>query len=161
MNKNLGIVLVLTVLLISGCTSPLDELVEIEEIEENNFIHSEWTDESNKTYNESEAIISLEYNRASTIKINGNSTMIDKLIVVMIPDDMESRGYTGTYTETWTCINSNMLIGDNEIVTIRTKTHAYIFANETISQELYGMVNEYYHPAMYRTKIEVEGIDFR
>lgn len=125
------------------------------------FIPSNWTDTSRETYNDSEAIISLKYNKANTIVINGKSTDAHKLVIVMIPDDMEFRGYSGNYTEIWTYINKDVLIGNKEETKPLTKNIVYIFANESICEEMRDMANVNYHSSLYQFKMEIVGVDFR
>ena len=125
------------------------------------FIPSNWTNESRETYNDSEAIVSLNYNQANTIVINGKGTDAQKLVIVILPDNMEFRGYSGTYTEIWTYTNNDVLIGDKEETKTLTKNIVYIFANESICERMYEMTNVNHHPSLYPFKMEIVGIDFR
>lgn len=118
-----------------------------------------WTDELLQTYKESEKIELLKYWPISGFTINDENIMIERLVIVVIPDRMENRGSFSSYLKTMTSENEGILIGDrNESLQYHSPV-AYVFTNMSVSKALYDRHKEFDEPGITGQEIEVMCID--
>lgn len=153
---------ILTALLISVVFTVLYGAVfksELEVNEKQGLVPGTWTSELVKTYNDSDSIEMLEYSPFEGIVINGNCTAVKKLVIVAIPDWMESKGSFGTFirVESWT--DENVFIGNSTKSFEMELPVAYVFTNISVSNDLYNRYTEYQHPAITIEMTEIIGID--
>ena len=137
------------------------------------FIPGGWTPELKQIYNESEPIEFLEYssfaglvikNNSFTFEeynviINNESLLIDELVILMIPDGVESRASLTTHIHTDIWEDMNVVIGNKMKISEREVVTAYVFIDMNVSNALYDQYEETNHPALSYNTIEVRGID--
>ena len=124
-----------------------------------NLVNGTWTPELVMTYNDSEPIEFLEYSPFKGVVINGEYIVIKRLVIVVIPEWMESRGSFGNYTYTETWDDKNVLIGNSTKSFQKEQRVAYVFTDMNVSNDLYDRYAEYYHPAITIDMTEVIVID--
>ena len=132
---------------------------DLDERDKARFIPGGWTPELKNVYNNSDPIEFMEFRPFSGILINNKSVPIDELVIIMIPEGVESRAsfITRSYTDTWK--DENVLIGNNIKSTETYVIIAYIFADMNVSNALYDRHEEFNHPSMTYNEIKVWGID--
>jgi len=132
---------------------------ELDERDRNDFIPGTWTLEFVQAYNNSEPIEFLEYRFPGEVRINNESRLVRKLVIIAIPDDMENRASFGVQTFNRTWEDGNIIVG-NSTKTITSELNvAYVFADMTVSNALYNRYKNFDHPAMGPSDIEVICVD--
>ena len=137
------------------------------------FIPGGWTPELMQIYNDSESIESLEYSPFTglvikndslmfeefNVIINNESSLINELVILMIPEGVESRAslITHTYTDIWE--DKNVVVGNKMKISEREVVTAYVFADMNVSNDLYDRHEETNYYVLTCDVIEVRGID--
>ena len=133
--------------------------LEVNEKQGLNLVPGTWTPELVKTYNDSDPIEFLEYRSFKGIVINDNCTAVKKLVIVAIPDWMESRGSFGTFIRVETWNDRNVFIGNSTKSLEKELPVAYVFTNISVSDTLYNRYTEYQHPGTTIEMTEIIGLD--
>ena len=123
------------------------------------FVPGGWTPELMQIYNDSEPIELMEFRPFSGILINNKSVLINELVILMIPEGVESRASFITRSHTIVWEDENVIIGNSTKSLETDEIIAYIFADMNVSNALYDRHEEFNHPALCYDKIEVRGID--
>lgn len=154
MNKNIAmIVLVFAIILASGCTEDEDEydpdygyiITDYKSYApDKTFTPQNWTNDLREVYNESEAINILEYDELNHVTLNNETRMINKIIIVVIPDNMENRGLFGTKVENVITRDKHVIVGNDTVVTETRIQYVYVFLNKPLAKELYDLENLWY-----------------
>lgn len=169
MNKLIVIAFLLFVIVItSGCTDNEElegvnnvnfEFYEEETDVEPVFIPSNWTDYLREVYNKSKVIDYLKYNKINTITINNETKGLDKLIVIIIPDDMENRGYFDVDTNTKITNDDEILIGNDTVSTNYNIQFACLFISKSLAEEISKIDNPYYSIYLGYKRLDISYID--
>jgi len=133
--------------------------LEVNEKQGLELVPGTWTPELVKTYNDSDSIEMLEYSPFKGIVINGKCIAVKKLVIIAIPDWMESKGTFGTFIRMESWNDKNVLIGNSTKSYEKELPVAYIFTNINVSNTLYDRYIEYQHPAITIEMTEIIGID--
>ena len=96
-----------------------------------------WTPELRGMYADSQPLEFLEYKPPRTLTINNESVKVEYIVVVMIPESMESRTLIETHTLVKIWIDDSILVGNKTKVSKVESEMAYVFADMNVSNDLY------------------------
>ena len=95
-----------------------------------------WTPELREIYADSHPLEYLKYDSPRSLAINNESMEVEYIVIVTMPENMESRALfvTDTYVKTW---EDNAVLVGNKTKTSKVESEvAYVFTNVNISNNL-------------------------
>ena len=95
-----------------------------------------WTPELRGMYADSQPLEFLEYKPPRTLTINNESVNVEYIVVVTIPESMESRALIETHTLVKIWIDDSILVGNKTKVSKVESEMAYVFADMNVSNDL-------------------------
>ena len=95
-----------------------------------------WTPELREIYANSHPLEYLEYNSPRALAINNESVNVEYIVVVVIPEGMESRASFTTHTHVKTWEDDGILVGNKTKVYKVETEMAYVFTDVNVSNNL-------------------------
>ena len=118
-----------------------------------------WTPDLLQAYNDSHPLEYLEHHPFSGITINNEFMSVKKIVIIMIPEYVESRASFATHTHIYTYENEGVVLGNRTESTTTESDMAYVFANMSVSNALYDRYKLFYNPALGPDGMEVRMIN--
>ena len=107
-----------------------------------------WTPELLQAYNNSHPLEYLEHHPFSGITINNEFVSVKKIVIIVIPEYVESRASFATHTDIYTYENEGVVFGNRTESTTTESDMAYVFTNMSVSNALYDRYKLFYNPAL-------------
>lgn len=107
-----------------------------------------WTPDLREMYDDSQPIEYLKYKAPRTLTINNQTVGVEHLVVVIIPEDMESRASFAIHTHVETWEDDNILVGNKTNSYKVESDMAYIFTDKSVSNDLYDRYKLFNHPSI-------------
>ena len=119
----------------------------------------QWTPDLLQAYNDSQPLEFLEHRPFSGITINNEFMSVKKIVIIVIPECVESRASFATHTYIYTWEDEGVMVGNRTKSTTTESNMAYVFANTSVSNALYDRHKLFYNPALGPDGIEITMIN--